>query len=45
MFEKHHIIFSTFFSEIIILEMLWVKDSEQLMKEDDTSWNSTLSII
>jgi len=37
--------FGTFFSEIIILEKLWVKNSEQLMQENNTSRNSTFSTI
>jgi hypothetical protein len=45
MFEKYYIILSTFFSEIIILEILWVKNSKQLMQENNTSRNSTFSII
>jgi len=45
LFEKHYIIFGTFFSEIIILEILWVKNSEQLMQENDILRNSTFSII
>jgi len=45
MSEKHYVIFGTFFSEIIILEILWVKNSERLMQENNTSRNSTFSII
>jgi hypothetical protein len=45
MFEKHYVIFITFFSEIIILEILWVKNSEQLMQENNTTRNSILIII
>jgi hypothetical protein len=44
-FEKHYIILGTFFSEIIILEILWVKNFEQLMQENNTLRNSTSSII
>jgi hypothetical protein len=44
MFEKHYIIFDTFFSEIIILEILWVKNSEHLMQENKTLRTSTSDI-